>query len=405
LLLAAPAIAWVVWLALKTDVRLEAARRWTSLAIRLLVLLALLLALAGLQILQPIRQMNVFFLLDRSESVPSAQQEAARQFVNTSVKAKPKGDRAGVIVFGNDASIEFLPNPSVDLQKVQAVVGPERTDIAAALRLGAAALPEVGQKRLVLVSDGNENVGDALAAAQSIRNLGVTVDVLPLGINRRGDVSLQRIQIPARLKKGQPFEAKIFIESESARTATLRLYRNQEYLGEQSVSLSAGKNLFSFPQKLETAGFYSYDAQLEASNDPVPQNNRASGFTAVAGQPAILIVSANPEQDAPLAQALQSANLTVTLAGLNQFPGTLAELQTYDSIFISNLAAGDLGLERQRLLESVVRDFGVGLVCVGGDQTYAAGGYRGTPLENTLPVSMELDSRKVLPSGAVVLVI
>ena len=51
-----------------------------------------------------------------------------------------------------------------------------------------------------------------------------------------------------------------------------------------------------------------------------------------------------------------------------------------------------------------MRDFGVGLVCVGGDQTYAAGGYRGTPLESTLPVNMELDSKKVLPSGAVVLI-
>ena len=50
-----------------------------------------------------------------------------------------------------------------------------------------------------------------------------------------------------------------------------------------------------------------------------------------------------------------------------------------------------------KLLESAVRDFGVGLVCVGGDQTYAAGGYRGTPLEATLPVNMELDSKKVLP--------
>jgi len=41
---------------------------------------------------------------------------------------------------------------------------------------------------------------------------------------------------------------------------------------------------------------------------------------------------------------------------------------------------------------------------VGGDQAYAAGGYRSTPLEATLPVSMELDSKKVLPRGAVVLV-
>jgi uncharacterized membrane protein len=59
---------------------------------------------------------------------------------------------------------------------------------------------------------------------------------------------------------------------------------------------------------------------------------------------------------------------------------------------------------QMELLESAVRDFGVGLVCVGGDQTYMAGGYRGTPLETTLPVNMELDSKKVLPSGALVMV-
>src|SRR5206468_8869586 len=73
-------------------------------------------------------------------------------------------------------------------------------------------------------------------------------------------------------------------------------------------------------------------------------------------------------------------------------------------IFISNLSAGDLGRDTMALLESAVRDFGVGLVCVGGENTYAAGGYRNTPLETTLPVSMELDSKKVLPRGAVVLV-
>src|SRR5438093_9610590 len=79
-------------------------------------------------------------------------------------------------------------------------------------------------------------------------------------------------------------------------------------------------------------------------------------------------------------------------------------MPSYDSIFISNLSAGDVGMDTMRLLESAVRDFGVGLVCIGGDQTYAAGSYRGTPLEETLPVDMELSSKKVLPPGAVVLI-
>lgn len=404
LLLLIPALGWVLWFGIKSDVQVSSWRRWTALVIRVLVLLAIVFAIAGLQWLLPVEGMNVFFLLDRSESIPSPQQEAAREYVNKTAKLMKKVDKSGVIVFGAEASIESTPNSAVDLQKVQAVVGTERTDLAAAIRLGTAAFPETGQKRLVLLSDGNENVGDAMSAVLAAKPLGVTIDVLPMGVTRANDVSVQKVQMPARLKKGQVFDVKIFVQAEAAQTATVRLYRNEQYLGEQKVELSAGKNLFTFPQTLSDPGFYSYDVRVDAPGDPLPQNNRASSFTTVYGQPRVLIVSAEPDQDRQLAAALQNSRIELSLVGLKGFPGTLAEMQSYDAIFISNLAAGDLGNDRLKLLESAVRDFGVGLVCVGGDQTYAAGGYRGTPLESTLPVNMELDSKKVLPSGAVVLI-
>src|SRR5262249_49329906 len=187
-------------------------------------------------------------------------------------------------------------------------------------------------------------------------------------------------------------------------SGVIRLYRNDQLLGEQKVELATGKNLFTFPQTLPEAGFYSYDVALEAAEDTVAQNNRATSFTSVRGDPTVLIVSADPAADANLADALRSANLQVKLVEVNGFPGTLAQMQSYDTIFLSNIAAGDLGRDLMKLLESAVRDFGVGLVCVGGDQTYAAGGYRDTPLETTLPVDMELSSKKVLPSGALVLI-
>ncbi len=404
LLLALPTLAWVIWFSWKSDVQVGSWRRWTALAIRLVVLAAILFAIAGLQWLLPIEGMNVFFVLDRSDSIPSQQQEAAREYVNKIAKQEHKSDKSGIIVFGSEASIESSPNSAIDLQKIQAVVGTERTDLAAAIRLGTAAFPENGQKRLVLLTDGNENVGDALSAVLAAKPLGVTVDVVPMGVSRANDVSVQKLQVPPKLKKGQAFEVKIFVQSEQAQNATIRLFRNEQYLGEQKVELSAGKNLFTFPQLLSEAGFYSYDVQVDAPGDPLPQNNRATGFATVRGDPRILVVSADPEQDKALTAAMQSSRLEVKLTGISGFPATLAEMQSYDAIFISNLAAGDLGSDRQKLLESAVRDFGVGLVCVGGDQTYAAGGYRGTPLESTLPVSMELDSKKVLPSGAVVLV-
>ncbi|MBI3417420.1 MAG: VWA domain-containing protein [Verrucomicrobia bacterium] len=404
LLLLAGALPAVVGLAWKSDVQIGTWRRWTALALRLAIVLAVIFAIAGLQWLRPLEGMNVMFLLDRSDSVPSPQQEAARKFVNDTAAAKKSTDKAGVIVFGAEASIENTASAATDLEKVQAVVPSVGTDIAAAIRLATAAFPETGQKRIVLLSDGNENIGDAMSALAAAKPLGVSIDVVSLGVARANDVSVQKLSLPGNLKKGQTFEVKIFAQADQAQTATVRLYRNDQPLGEQKVELAAGKNLFTFPQTLTEPGFYAYDVRVEAPGDVTPQNNRASSFTHVRGDPRVLIASADSAVDQPLAAALQSARLSVQIVEAKGFPATLAEMQSFDTIFLSNIAAGDLSLDQLRLLESAVRDFGVGLVCIGGDQTYGAGGYRGTPLETTLPVDMELDSKKVLPSGALVLV-
>lgn len=404
LLLAPVVLGLAAWLTWRSFVQIGPVRKWTALGLRCLILALLILALAGLQWLKPLEGMNVFFLLDRSDSVPSVQQEAAREYVNQIALAKKPVDRAGVVVFGNGASIETTPNFKVDVQKIQAVLGTERTDLASAIRLGTAAFPETGQKRLVLLSDGNENQGDAQGAVAAARALGVTVDVVPLGAARGGDLSIQKLAMPSALKKGQTFDVKILAQADRNREATLRLFRNDQFLGEQKMELTPGKNLYTFPQTLDEAGFYSFDVQLDAPGDALPQNNRASSFTSVRGDPRILVVSTDPGADESLAAALRDSRLEVKLTDLAGFPSTLAEMQSWDAIVLSNVAAGDLGDTMMRLLESAVRDFGVGLVCVGGDQTYAAGGYRGTPLEDALPVEMELSSKKVLPSGAVAMV-
>ena len=136
-----PAVAWVGWFFWKSDVQIGAWRRWMALGLRLLVALALCLAAAGLQWRKPQEGMTVYYMLDRSQSIPSPQQDAARSFVNQSAKAKKANDTAGVLVFGAEAAIESRPNAQVDLRQIQAVVGVERTDIASAIRLGTPCRP------------------------------------------------------------------------------------------------------------------------------------------------------------------------------------------------------------------------------------------------------------------------
>src|SRR2546422_6517269 len=109
LLLLLIAVPWTAWLGLKSDVQISAWRRWTAFGLRLVIMLALILAIAGLQWKRPQEGMNVFFLLDRSDSVPSVQQEAAREYVTKVSAQKNKVDNVGVLVFGTEAAIESSP--------------------------------------------------------------------------------------------------------------------------------------------------------------------------------------------------------------------------------------------------------------------------------------------------------
>lgn len=406
LALLVPALAWVGWLAWSSHVQQSPGRRVVSLGLRVVAVLAVVLALAGLRWMHPVKDMNVLFLLDVSDSVPPRQQAAAREQIREFLRGKPASDGAGLIVFGAEAGIESTASRTFEVSRSQtAVVPSERTDLAGALRLAAAALPEYGERRLVLFSDGNENVGDALAAALSVRGVGATVDVVPLGQDRGLDVAVERLQLPPRVREQVPFEARVLVTAGEAGPATITLYRNDQLLGQQEVQLDAGHNLLTFPQTLSEPGFHAYDVRVDAGADQLPQNNRASGFVWVRGTPRVLLVTGDPEADSLLAAALQSSELELRVIDPAQFPDSLAELQGHDAIVTSNVAATDLTRSQQQLLRSAVRDFGVGWVCIGGDQAFAAGGYKGTPLDEILPVESDLSSRKVFPSGALALVI
>ena len=60
---------------------------------------------------KPVEGMNVFFLLDRSDSVPSAQQLAARQLVNRLAAEKEKNDQVGVLVLTSSMGVGARSGP------------------------------------------------------------------------------------------------------------------------------------------------------------------------------------------------------------------------------------------------------------------------------------------------------
>ena len=173
----------------------------------------------------------------------------------------------------------------------------DATDLSSALRLAASSLPEGLGHKIVVLSDGNENVGDAEAEIDGLRAKGVRVDIAPtaLGAGTNGTPSAEAmvddVNLPTRARQDQPFTVRVVVSSTVPQSAKLTLTRDGQPLGQTPVQLQAGKNAFTFPETVHDAGFHKYGAVLTASQDTIAENNQGFGFVSVSGRPRVLYIT------------------------------------------------------------------------------------------------------------------
>src|SRR3990172_258841 len=203
LLLALVPVLW--WFSFRGLAALGLGRRVLSLGLRSLVLLALILAVAEMQLVHTSDQLTVIYLLDQSESIPAGHRRAMLDYVNAAIfEHRRQDDRVGVIVFGRDAAIEIPPfDDSVEIVRVESELDPYFTDLSRAMRLAQASFPEDAAKRIVIVSDGNENLGNAAEQAQGLAGAGVGIDVVPVRYQERGEVIVERVTVPGNVRERQ----------------------------------------------------------------------------------------------------------------------------------------------------------------------------------------------------------
>ena len=104
-------------------------RRFFALTLRTMVLLLIVGSLAEIQYRRINDRLTVIYVLDQSESIPKSQRDTMLNFVKADVsqyRNDSKRDRAAVIVFGRDASIE-VP---------QGIDPPDKGDLFAGIDFG-----------------------------------------------------------------------------------------------------------------------------------------------------------------------------------------------------------------------------------------------------------------------------
>jgi len=401
-LLLVPYLVWVERLSLADQSRV---RRRVSLGLRIAIVCLLVLSLAGVQMVRRSDQLCVFFVLDLSDSVTRQQKAAAIAYVQRAVKQMRGDDLAGVIVAGSEALMELSPARKLQFDQIRSTLSTTRTDLAAAIRLALAAFPDGTIRKLVILSDGNENVGSAADEANLASSDDVTIDVVPLSASYTKEVLAEKLIVPPSLKVGEPFDLKLIARSLQPTTAKIRLLRNGRYLHTYDAELVEGVNSLELPQVIDQPGFYGYDCIIEAAADTIPENNRALGFCVIRGQPRVLYAEGDPGEQRYLLEALRAGKIKTDVVGLAGVPTGLGELHQYDSLILSDVRADLISQEQMKMIRAAVRDLGIGLIMIGGEDSFGVGGYYQTPVEDALPVYMDIRQKRQLPALAMELVL
>lgn len=409
-----PAALWLLavliplwWLTLSAPRRLSAPRFWGSLLLRTLMLAALVLGLAGAQVVRDVPDLTTVFVIDRSDSIAPEATARGDAFVRESLTSMRPDDRAAVVVFGENALVERTATDTPASDLLDAAPVSARTNIQQAVELGLSLFPADSNKRMVLLSDGGENAGDARKAAQLALTRGVSISYVDLGsiATGAGEVLVTGLEAPASARTGQMLDLVATVESSVALGARLRVFDGDQVVFEQDVALQAGPNTIPISVQAREPGFQRYRAEIVPQSDTQPKNNVAEALVQVAGPPTVLLVEGTPGEAQPFHAALAAAQVNAETVAPEALPADLATLGRYEAVVLVNVPANAVPPAAMTNLPLYVRDLGKGLVMVGGDKSYGIGGYGKTPIEDALPVYTDVRDQIEHPKVAIVYIL
>jgi uncharacterized membrane protein len=409
-------------------------RRIAALVFRSIVLLLLIFAIAGIQWVWISDKTTVIYLLDQSDSIARAKRDVMLEYAIESVRehrGDARGDLSGLIVFGREAAIEFPPfdDDLPSIRGIESYLGrTDATNLESALKLAQAAFPEDSAKRIVIVTDGVETVGQATAVAKSMADAGIGIDVVPIELEADSEILVEKVDIPSRIRQGQPFETKVVVNRfqegrDEPVPGRLRLLRSvgprEQVLLDEPVTLDKDVNVFPIRDTIDRPAGYNYRAEFiadNASDDGLEQNNRADAFTYVRGKGRVLLIEdwSRPGEFETMIEALRRSEIEVDVQLSDQLFSSLAELQAYDCVILAGVprssgeaaeTIANFNDDQIEMLVTNTEQFGSGLIMLGSPNAFGAGGWANTEIEKAMPVDFQIKNKKIEAVGALAMIL
>ena len=448
-----PLVPFLLFWYRKSYADLSPVRARISLIVRAVSLALIVLALSKPVWMLENHERSVLFLIDISDSVPTASLEDAWTEIQVATEELESGESAGLVLFGRHPRmvlpaqtepLELTPElerrlfhqrekaaltlrvqelersqlseaQKTELEEVRGQLegieawtqelGTDETDLEAACRLARGLLPIEAQRRVVVYSDGNTNRGDILREVAELRRAGVTSHTALLQRNEDPEVIAEELRLPAEAQVMAPFGVECSIASNLATKATVKVYRNKYKVEEREMDLVVGRNLLHLDKVRLKEGFHEFEVMVEADGDTVLENNVARGVVLVAGRPKVLLIEREEREARHLEQGLAMEEIDVEVRPESGLPDNLNDLLNYDVLILSDVPADKFAPGAMDMVKSYVRDYQGGLVMIGGEQSFGLGGYYRTPIEDVLPVKMPIKKNIEKPNLALALVI
>lgn len=376
--------------------------------VRIVLLTLLLAALAAPRWNLGGRGLDVIVVADRSLSLPAESQTRIQELLtnlqNGLSTHASTGSRLSLVSFGAEPRVEYELSDELATTGFTKDVNPNGSDLNEALLTALDRVAADRPARILVLSDGESNGADPLFAARRARERGVPIDARLFEHLRAGDTSIESVSLPDVVVPREPFQYTVWVHSDRQATGTVTVRRGNRTIAAQTRDLSVGMNRLLFRDLLDEGGSHTYSVELAVDDDPFPENNNSAGLVRVDAGPRVLVLNADG-QPGNFGRALDAARIPFDAAPSTTHPLTQASLDRYRAVVLENVPADDFGRVRMERLAQFVEDLGGGLLMTGGKRSFGTGGYFRSPLEDVLPVSMELreEHRKTRVAIAVAL--
>lgn len=354
---------------------------------------------------------NFFLLIDDSLSMKNKVDQNVWEQIQHKINNLPEGSRLAVIRYAeypvletelteiNDIKIRTLLDSAVLTKPVltkPVLLKHRSSNLEKALLFTARLIKPERSSTVAIVHNDQKMSENAAAVINSLNKQGI--QLIQLNVSKsptEADAWITSLNAPLYADGHQQIPVSVLLGSNREMSGKLSLLMNGHTKQQKTVQLS--------PDHYTTVQFVAdtceqdsciISVELEPEHDAITQNNERQLAVTVNSAKSVLYIH-NTTRNTAVLTSLLSMDYRLNAIHPDLCIPSAEELQAYHLIILDDIAINDLSTDCWTALDKSVRDKGIGLLVLGGDNSFSAGSYRHSLLETLLPVTSEAANQKL----------